>query len=254
MAGIGARIEYMNTIGKEFIEKTKYKYLDTSDQMKGYESPPLEADYDTSLPHVALPDPRTYKEFRVSIREAIERRTSVRDYSHLPMSREELSYVLWCTQGVREIVSGASTLRTVPSAGARHPLETYLLVNNVKDITPGLYRYRALEHKLVHLPTAPGLTSRITRAFLDQEIVRECAVLFIWVATVYRTTWRYSERGYRYIFLDAGHACQNLYLSAESVGCGVCAIAAFHDDAVNQLLGVDGDKQFAIYAATAGKK
>jgi SagB-type dehydrogenase family enzyme len=99
-----------------------------------------------------------------------------------------------------------------------------------------------------------GLTARMTRAFLDQEIVRECAVVFIWAAAIYRVQWRYSERGYRYIFLDAGHACQNLYLSAESIHCGVCAIAAFDDDALNQLLTLDGEQQFVIYAATVGKR
>lgn len=66
-------------------------------------------------------------------------------------------------------------------------------------------------------------------------------------------TWRYSERGYRYLFIDAGHACQNLYLGAEAIECGVCAIAAFDDVIMNQLLGLDGESQFVIYLATVGK-
>ena len=79
-------------------------------------------------------------------------------------------------------------------------------------------------------------------------------VVFLWTAVPYRMTWRYGERGYRDLHLDAGHVCQNLYLAAEAVGCGVCAIAAFDDDVMNDLLGIDGNDQFLIYLATAGKK
>ncbi len=77
---------------------------------------------------------------------------------------------------------------------------------------------------------------------------------FAWTVDSYRMTWRYGERGYRYLHLDAGHVCQNLYLAAESVDCGVCAIAAFDDEAANRLLGLDGEEQFVIYFATVGKK
>jgi SagB-type dehydrogenase family enzyme len=66
--------------------------------------------------------------------------------------------------------------------------------------------------------------------------------------------WRYGERGYRYLYLDAGHVCQNLYLAAESINCGVCAIAAFSDDDMNSLLKIDGVEQYVIYLATVGKK
>lgn len=85
-------------------------------------------------------------------------------------------------------------------------------------------------------------------------MVKNSAVTFFWAAVTYRMGWRYGERGYRYLFLDAGHVCQNLYLAAEAVGCGVCAIAAFEDDTLNQLLGLDGVEQFAVYVATAGRK
>ena len=197
----------MNTIGKEFIEKTKYKYLDISDQTKGYEPPPLEAGYHKSVAIIALPDPRTFKELKIGIREAVEKRTSIREYSKRPLNTDELSYLLWCTQGVKEIIPGVGTLRTVPSAGARHPLETYLLVNNIYQMRSGLYRFLALEHKLVQVEAISDVSNRMKKAFLDQEMVTDSAVMFIWVATIYRTTWRYSERGYRYIFLDAGHAC-----------------------------------------------
>jgi SagB-type dehydrogenase family enzyme len=66
--------------------------------------------------------------------------------------------------------------------------------------------------------------------------------------------WRYSERSFRYFFLDAGHVCQNLYLAAESIGLGACAVGAFDDDEINSLLGLDGEEQFVVYAGAAGKK
>ena len=67
-------------------------------------------------------------------------------------------------------------------------------------------------------------------------------------------SWRYGQRGYRYLHLDAGHACQNLYLAAEAIGCGACAIAAFSDEAVDELLGLDGQSRFTIYLAAVGRR
>ena len=80
------------------------------------------------------------------------------------------------------------------------------------------------------------------------------AATFLWVADKKRMEWRYGDRGARYLHLDAGHVCQNLYLSAEAIESGVCAIAAFDDDEINRVVGVDGKEQFVIYVATVGKK
>jgi SagB-type dehydrogenase family enzyme len=85
-------------------------------------------------------------------------------------------------------------------------------------------------------------------------MVRRSAVTLIWVAVVERMAWRYGERGYRYMHLDAGHVCQNLYLAAENIDCGVCAIAAFDDDNLNSVLGLDGENLFAIYLGSVGKR
>ena len=77
---------------------------------------------------------------------------------------------------------------------------------------------------------------------------------FLWVAVPHRMCWRYGERSYRYLFLDAGHVCQYLYLAAESIGAGACAIAAFDDEALDEAAGVDGETAFVIHAASAGRK
>jgi SagB-type dehydrogenase family enzyme len=133
-------------------------------------------------------------------------------------------------------------------------LETYLCANNVSGLTPGLYRFLALEHALVEENPRADFADRLAEACLGQETVKTCAATFIWTALVYRMTYRYGERGYRYLYLDAGHVCQNLYLAAEAIGCGACALAAFSDDDVNRLLGLDGESRFAIYLGTVGKR
>lgn len=241
-------------IGRKFLEMTKFEHLGVSDQMRGVRMPPLELPHEGEGRIIELPGPGEIDPGRSDLRRAIEKRSSVRDYARTPLSMEELSYLLWCAQGVKEVVPYSATLRTVPSAGARHALETYLLANNVEGIEKGLYRFLAIEHKLAQLEFEPGVEERITAACLDQDMVRTSAVTFIWTAVPYRMTWRYGERGYRYLYLDAGHACQNLYLAAEAIECGVCAIAAFLDDEMNRAIGVDGEEQFVIYIATAGKK
>ena len=190
----------------------------------------------------------------MSVRRAIEDRRSVRTYAETPLTIGELSGLLWWTQGVRDLRPGVATFRTVPSGGARHAFETYLLINRVADVEPGLYRYLAIEHQLQLVADDAEMPAKLTAACFEQQMVSDSAVTFIWTAVVYRMAWRYGQRGYRYLLLDAGHVCQNLYLAAEAIDAGVCAIAAFEDRAVNKLLGIDGRKHLTVYLATVGKK
>jgi len=240
-------------IGREFMDRTCYEHLGAADQMKGVPAPPLELPCEKAKKRVALPEPDAESLRPVTIAEAIERRESRRSFAGTPLTPGELSFLLRCTQGVKEIVGGAATFRTVPSAGARHALETYLLINHVEGLDPGLYRYLALDHRLALLNDDDGIADAVTDGCLGQEMVKRCAAAFLWTAVPYRMTWRYGERGYRYLHLDAGHVCQNLYLAAEAVGCGVCAVAAFDDYGLNTTLGLDGVDQFVIYCAVVGK-
>ncbi len=242
-----------NGIGLAFMEQTKHRQLGTSDQGRGHIPPPVELEADMELPRIDLPRPEGVEIGSITLKDAIERRKSVRDYLKAPLSLEELSCLLWCTQGVKEVVQDICTIRTVPSAGARHAFETYLLVNNVTGLSPGLYRFIATRHSLVRLSGEKQPADRVVHACFGQDFVRKGAVTFIWTAVAYRMTWRYGERGYRYIHLDAGHVCQNLYLSALSIGCGACAIAAFDDDEMNSILEIDGKGHFTVYLCTVGK-
>jgi SagB-type dehydrogenase family enzyme len=240
--------------GREFMEKTKYRYLEQSDQNKGLPQPPLELPPAKGKKIIDLPDPKAVEAEPLDIREAIERRVSVRAYSGEALSLAELSHLLWCTQGVKQTSPGLATLRTVPSAGARHCFETYVLANKVEGLKPGLYMFLAGQHKLQEVDLGPDAPEKVTKACLNQRFILSSAATFIWTAVAYRMAWRYGERGYRYMHLDAGHVCQNLYLSAEPLGCGVCAVAAFDDDALNQALVLDGVDQFAVYVGVVGKK
>ncbi len=243
-----------NNIGQRFMEETKYKYAKDSDQNKGLPQPPLQLDYDKNGNIIDLPKPDSIKIHNLSLREAIENRKSLRKYSDKPLTMEELSYLLWLTQGVKQIVSRPVTLRTVPSAGARHPFETYLMINNVEGLKKGLYRFLAIEHKLIEVDLSDEIGKKVSDGCFNQPMMEPSAVTFIWAAVAYRMKWRYSERSYRYLHLDAGHVCQNLYLAAEEINSGVCAIAAFEDDSINSALSLDGVEQFVVYIATVGKK
>ncbi len=241
-------------IGKEFMEKTRYEHLEASDQSKGLPQPPLELAPEEGKKIFSLPDPKGIDLGHVDFREILERRRSVRSYSDEPLTLEELSWLLWSCQGVKDVVARPATLRTVPSAGARHPFETYVLVNRVEGLEPGLYRFLAVDHKLQEVDLGGGIADKIADACHRQRFVKTSAATFIFTAVAYRMYWRYGERGYRYMHLDVGHVCQNLYLAAEAIGGGACAIGAFHDERLNSLLGLDGVNQFAIYVAPTGKK
>jgi len=239
--------------GREFMEKTKYKYLKESDQVRGLPQPPLADGIEEGARVIDLPAPGSFKVKKADLSEAIVARTSIREYSDEHYALEELAYLLHMTQGIREVTTRPATLRTVPSAGSRHPFETYVLCNRVEGLKPGLYRYAALDHKLVEVNTSAGLDDRVTAGLYGQQMVKHSAVTFMWVAVAYRCIWRYTERAYRYMHLDAGHVCQNLYLAVQAIGAGCCGIAAFRDDEINAVLGVDGVERFMIYAATTGK-
>ena len=236
------------------MEKTRYDNLSASDQTQGLPAPLLEKSVPQDTLIIPLPGPRDIKVLPLDLRSAIEQRRSIRHYARDPLTIEELAYLCWCTQGIVNVKAPYYTLRNVPSAGGRHAFETYLLINRVTGIHPGLYRYLAFSHQIVAVDVTKGMTAHVMAACLGQAFVRSSAVTFIWSTIIYRMAWRYSERAYRLVHLDAGHVCQNLYLAAEQIGCGTCAIGAFDDQQMADALGIDGEEEFVLYCATVGKK
>jgi SagB-type dehydrogenase family enzyme len=244
----------MKEIVRAFMQETYPKNCSNPPQDEGVPQPPLEMPIAPDARLIPLPAPAGLNLPPADLREMIEKRRSLRRYTEQALTLAELSYLLWLTQGVKAISKRPATLRTVPSAGARHAFETFLLINNVEGLQAGLYRFAASQHALLPVEAQPEIREEITQACMDQNQVRTSAVTFIWVAVVERMYWRYVERGYRYLHLDAGHVCQNLYLAAESIDCGVCAIAAYDDELLNQALNLDGENLFAIYLGAVGKR
>ena len=223
-----------------------------TDQKRGVPYPPLEEPVPPDALLVDLVAPGDFAVGRMPLIDAIRIRMSHRTFTDERLTLEELSFLLWATQGVRELVQeGRVSRRTVPSGGSRHPFETYLCIQRVRDLKPGLYRYLPLEHKLSLLRTEPDLYQKVNDATNKQNYGG--AVIFIWTTIPYRTEWRYSFLSPKLIALDAGHLCQNLYLACTAIGAGTCALDEYDQDKVDRLLGVDGQDEFAIYCAPVGK-
>jgi SagB-type dehydrogenase family enzyme len=231
-----------------------------SDQRKGVTPPPLEKPIEAGAKLIPLVPAEKIALGTMPLVEAIRNRESRRAFSDEALSLEELSFLLWATQGIRRIhPQRVWAMRNVPSGGCRHPFETYLWVRNVESVQQGLYRYAPLEHALVAVK-APGSKSKaslaeasLAEACYGQQFVDTAAVTFIWTAIPYRTEWRYGPDSLKDILLSCGHICQNLYLACESIGAGTCAIVAYNQDLLDAFVGVDGENEISLYVAPVGK-
>lgn len=241
---------------KNLLRADDWEQLRTTetDQTLGKPVPPMQKPYPKDATLLDLVSPEDFKIGEMPLIQAIKQRQSRRRYNESPLSLEQLSFLLWATQGVkRHDERHKITLRTVPSGGARHPFETYLIVNRVDGLEHGLYRYLALEHKLLYLAVnPPDIAKKLTEANLGQGFVGKAAVVFAWTAIPYRTEWQYAMVAPKIIAQDSGHLCQNLYLAAEAIQAGTCAVGAYVQSKMDALIGVDGDEEFTIYVAPVG--
>jgi SagB-type dehydrogenase family enzyme len=142
-------------------------------------------------------------------------------------------------------------LRTVPSAGGLYPIETYAVVNRVHGMEPGVYHYFPPDHSL-ELLRKGDYSRAAAHSALDQKMAASASVTFIWTAVLERGKWKYRQRAFRYIYLDAGHIGQNVALAAEGMGLGCCAIGALYDDEVNELVAADGEDETVVYMTSVG--
>lgn len=238
-----------------FLKDSVRKKIDFSktDQNQMKPPPPVQKPYPSDATLIDLQDFGDIGK-GIDLRTAMARRESRREFAKTPLGLDELAFLLWATQGVRETLGPETTLRTVPSAGARHPFETYLAAFNVDGLEPGLYRYLPLEHKLLFVYGETGMSEKLASATMGQRSPALSAVTFIWTAIPYRTEWRYGLAAHKEVALDAGHVGQNLYLACEAIDAGVCAIAAYDQGLMDRFLRVDGDEEFTIYLAPLGKR
>ena len=194
---------------------------------------------------VALPTPRVSSE--VSLETTLSTRLSIREYSDEPLSLAEVSQLLWAAQGITRSDGG----RTSPSAGALYPLELYLVAGTVSGLDVGVYHYRSGDHELARLSSG-DCRNQLADAALSQECVRDGTAVLA-VSTVYaRTTGKYGERGLRYVYMEAGHAVQNVCLQATALGLGSVPVGAFDDDRVREVLRLPNDET-VLYLIPVGR-
>lgn len=210
------------------------------------ESPPL-FKYYPGAKLIRLPKPM---ESNMPLKEAILKRRSIRTFSSKAMDIKQLSNLLFAAQGITGSLYDRP-LRTAPSAGALYPFEIYVVVNNVQDLSPGIYHYHVLKHAL-ELVKLGDFRNEVTSAGLKQEMLGEAEVTFILASIFDRVRCKYGERGFRYVYIEAGHISQNIYLQATSLGLGSVCVGAFLDENVNKLIGVDGHKEAVIYMHAVG--
>ena len=249
----------MNSIDsfRNFLKDTIRKTIDfrATDQHRGLPMPPMQSEISDDDLLISLPAPAEFRSVlkKTDLQSLIGQRQSVRRFLDTSLSTAELSWLLWATQGVRNPSDGAPFLRTVPSAGARHSFNTYLIINRVETLPQGLYRYLPLDHALVYIKKLDAVERTLTAATLGQRFIASGAVVFVWATVPYRMEWRYDLAAHRVILSDAGHICQNLYLACEEIGCGTCAIAAYDQEGMDAILNVDGEEEFTVYLAPVGK-
>ena len=236
------------TIGDDFQAQTKYMRskslggnLDWANKPEIYKSYP-------SSKIIQLPNP--FQKTTPSFTEVLQKRKSIRSFSTQPLSKVDLAFLLWASTGIQRAEHGYE-FRTAPSAGALYPIETYIAANNVEDIEKGVYHYNIKNHSLEEIKLG-SFGVNLAHAALDQEMCADASVVFIWTAVFRRSKWKYSQRAYRYIYLDAGHIAQNLALAAASIACGSCQVGAFFDNEVNSIVDIDGIEESAICLSVGG--
>jgi len=184
-----------------------------------------------------LPAPKT--DGGMSVEKALSDRRSRRNFKDRAISAQQLSQLLWAAYGVTlprlNVSSLRGGLRTTPSAGATFPLEIYAIIGNVEGIEPGVYRYISDENKIVRVVKG-DVRSALRKAALGQRMISEAPLSVFYSAVFERTTAAYGQRGIKYVYMEIGHSAQNVYLQAEALGLGTCAIGAFTDDRVRQIL------------------
>lgn len=192
---------------------------------------------------VKLPEPA--KDSNFSVEKAINERRSVRSYKEEPLSLKEISQILWAAQG-----TVASGRRAAPSAGATYPIEVYLIVGNVEGLEPGLYKYNQKDHSIIQVKKG-DLRKSVSDRALRQDMILKAPATIVITAVFERTRARYGARAERYVYMEAGHVGQNIYLQATALGLGTVAVGAFIDSEVKSVLGIEEEP---LYLYPLGKR
>lgn len=249
-------IEERIRLGREFITKFADDSSFDDDYMTDQElkkpQPPL-AKAPMANKAIDLPNDFSDIEFIGNFLQIVNERKSQRVYTNEEITLKELSYLLWCTQGVKSVRGKSyATLRTVPSGGARHPFECYMAVRKVEGLESGLYHYLPLSHQIEYLCRLDDLEGFISESLCEQVWAAKASVVFYYSCVFYRAEWRYGVWAHSPVLIDSGHVTENLYLAATSIGLGGCAIAAVIPGIANKIFGLDGKEETIFYAMPVG--
>ena len=226
-----------------------------SDQSKGIDPPPFSKLVTGDMFTLSFPDDVMATPDYMKL---LDDRRSLRNYSGAAMTQAQLAFMLWSTQGVQSMRGEVATFRTVPSGGARHPFETYIAVQAVEGLEPGLYRYLPMENvgskkvKIERLCAIDDYANKITAMVAGQAWAAKAPVILYYSCVAYRAEWRYHEAAHRVVLIDLGHVGQNAMLSAEALGLGSCCMAAYDQKLCDEFLGVDGYDEYTVYAISVG--
>lgn len=244
--------------GRDFLksplERDPYEEAFESDQDRKLPQPPLvKAPMADESERIALTRDFSGLALKNDLVSLIRDRRSARIYTNETMTLDELSFLLWATQGIKKIRGKAyATIRTVPCGGARHEFETYLIVRNVEGLRPGAYHYLPMLHALEFLHPIEDIPETITQTLCGQKWAAKANAVFYWSVVPYRAEWRYGIYAHRIALIDAGHVGQALYTACTGLGLGTCGLGAFQHEKCCDLFGLDGEEEYIIYTAPVG--
>jgi SagB-type dehydrogenase family enzyme len=237
-----------------------------ADIAHGIPQPAHEKPYPEDALKITLPPIDAETAPKVDLFKCMSERASRRNYSDEPISLAELAFLLFCSQGVKGTMgayykymkNGKSLIRSVPSAGARNPYETYLAINRVDGVEKGIWRYLPLSHELLFISSEQDLSEKLLSTFSNPDRNRHyavnAAVVFFWAALPYRGEWRYTHMSHKIMLIDVGCICQNLYLATEAISCGCSAVGGYIQKNADDLLQIDGENEFTVFCAAVGRK
>jgi SagB-type dehydrogenase family enzyme len=236
-------------IGAAYQEATKYaRGRPVAQEAAWATPPPVYKTYDQYLQVVGLPPAAT--EGGRALWELLAHRRSRREFADRALTMQELSQLLWAVQGVTAQEQGFE-FRTAASAGALYPNETYVIGRRLEGMMEGVYHYLVREHALGMLAEG-DFSTEIAEACVGQRWLTQAPAVFVWGAVVARSAWKYQNRAYRYLYLDAGALGAQLQLACEALGLVSCNVGAFFDDEVAQLVGLDGRSEVVVYLTAVG--
>jgi SagB-type dehydrogenase family enzyme len=237
-----------------FHESTKRNIYYSAKEPDINTKPPAFKEISSCIERIVLPKEDHALVMDIPLSQAILRRRSCRNFSYKPMTIENISKILWYSQGISEVALYENfeiPFRPCPSAGALYPLELYPVIFNIEGLKKGIYHYSPIDHSLELLKEG-DFSNHISQLFMRQFYISGSSMCIIISAVVERTAWKYGSRGYRYILLEAGHVAQNICLIASAENLDTLTLGGFFDNLLANFLGVDPLFEPLIYGLAIG--